>query len=319
MALGSPDVLVGCWTDEVHDTGVTVVLPPAGTVGACSVRGAAPGTREAAAVGPTGRIGECHAIVLTGGSAFGLASADGVVAWCREHGRGYDVVTTCVPIVGAAVVFDLREDLAPPDAAAGRAACEVATVADPAQGSVGVGRGCSVGKLAGRAHATKGGQGWAVVEAGGVVVGAIVAVNAFGEVLDEHGRVLAGSLAPPMAPRYPMVSLTQLAAWSAEAEARMNTTIGCVVTTARLTKPDACRAADLAHNGIVRAIEPPHTDADGDAIFLLATGKVEASVDLVAQLATQAVSSAIRNAVREAHATPGRPRDPRTDCRHTDD
>jgi L-aminopeptidase/D-esterase-like protein len=100
----------------------------------------------------------------------------------------------------------------------------------------------------------------------------------------------------------------------------MNTTIGCVVTTARLTKPDAWRAADLAHNGIVRAVEPPHTDADGDAIFLLATGKVDASVDLVIQLATQAVSSAIRNAVRHAHATPGRPRDPRTgDCRHTED
>jgi L-aminopeptidase/D-esterase-like protein len=312
MALGHPDVLVGTWTDVEHDTGLSVVLPPPGTMGACIVRGAAPGTREAAALGPTGRVEECHAIVLTGGSAFGLAAADGVARWCHAHGRGYDVVVTRVPIVGAAVVFDLTEDVHPPDAKAGWLACEEATSDDPPQGCHGVGRGCTVGKLAGRAHGTKGGQGWSVARAGEVSVGALVAVNCFGEVLDEDGRVLAGSLAPPMAPRFPVTPLEEVAAWSSGAESHMNTTIGCLVSNARLSKAEACRAADLSHTGIARAVEPPHTNADGDALFLLCTGEVEASADLVAHLGTAAVSAAIRSAVRHACATAGRPRDPRS-------
>lgn len=312
MALGHPDVLVGWWTDEIHDTGVTVVLPPSGTLGACSVRGAAPGTREVAALGPGGRITECHAVVLTGGSAFGLSTADGVVSWCAEHDRGYEVSVTRVPIVGAAVLFDLSDrGIAPPDAAAGRAACEAATPVDPPQGSVGAGRGCTVGKLAGRAYSTKGGQGWAVAEGRDVTVGALVAVNAFGEVLDERGRVLAGTMAPPGTPRYPVATLEELAAWSVEDGGRLNTTIGCLVTNAELTKAEACRAVDLAHAGIIRAVDPAHTDADGDALFLLATGEVAASVDLVAGLGATAVSAAIRSGIRHAQPTPGRPRDPR--------
>jgi len=311
MALGHPGVLVGSWTDTEHDTGVTVVLPPAGTMGACIVRGAAPGTREAAALGPGGRIEECHAVVLTGGSALGLATADGVARWCHAQGRGLDVVVTRVPIVGAAVVFDLVSDPHPPDAEAGWAACEQATAEDPPQGCFGVGRGCTVGKVAGRAHSTKGGQGWSVARSGDLTVGALMAVNCFGEVLDEDGRVLAGSLAPPLAPRFPFTPLEELAAWSAAAEARMNTTIGCLVSNARMTKAEACRAADLSHTGIARSVDPPHSSADGDALFLLCTGEIEASPDLVAHLGSAAVAAAIRAAVRHACATAGRPRDPR--------
>ena len=311
MALGLDDVLVGCWTDDVHDTGVTVVLPPAGSLGACSVRGGAPGTREAAALGPGGQGVECHGIVLCGSSVFGLAAADGVVNWCVEQGRGLELPVAIIPVVGAAVVFDINGPDDPrPDADAGWAACAAASATDPPMGSVGVGRGCSVGKIAGRQHATKGGQGWAVVDDGRVRVGAIVAVNAFGEVLDETGGVLAGSLADGDASRYPSTPIEELPAWGSD-EARANTTIGCLVTNARLDKPAACRAADLAHAGIIRSIEPAHTAADGDALFLLCCGDEPATSDQVGVLAGDAVARAVRAAVRAAEATDGRPRDPR--------
>lgn len=298
MALGLPDVLVGCWTDDVNQTGVTVVLPPVGSLGAISVRGGAPGTREAAALGPTGSGIECHGVVLCGNSVFGLAAADGVVHWCVEQERGLHLPTAVIPVVGAAVVFDVRSnDGERPGPAAGRSACEAATVDDPPMGRVGVGRGCTVGKAAGRAFAVHGGQGWAIASSGDVKVGAIMAVNAFGDVLDESGRLLAGSTAPPEAPRFPAASIEEIQAW-AVGEERANTTIGCLVTNARLDKAAACRAADLSHTGIARSIDPPHTSVDGDALFLLATQQVDASVDLVADLGATAVAAAIRAAVR---------------------
>ncbi|MFT5531268.1 MAG: L-aminopeptidase/D-esterase-like protein [Candidatus Poriferisodalaceae bacterium] len=298
MALGIPDVLVGCWTDDVNATGVTVILPPSGTLGAIAVRGGAPGTREAAALGPAGSGVECHGVALCGNSVFGLAAADGVVEWCVEQERGLALPFAIIPVVGAAVVFDVRSNDAPrPGAAAGRSACENATAEDPVMGLVGVGRGCTVGKLAGRDYASRGGQGWAVASSGSVTVGALMAVNAFGDVLDEQGELLAGSTAPADAPRFPASSLEEIQAW-AVGEARANTTIGCLVTNAILDKPGACRAADLSHTGIARAVDPPHTSVDGDALFLLATQQVEASVDLVADLGAKAVAAAIRAAVR---------------------
>lgn len=300
MALGVDDVLVGCWTDEAAATGITVVLPPAATMGAIAVRGGAPGTREAAALGPTASGVECHGVVLCGNSVFGLAAADGVVTWCVEQGRGLELPSVVVPVVGAAVVFDVRDPDAPrPGPAAGRAACDAATAEDPPMGRVGVGRGCTVAKRAGRDGSVPGGQGWAVERSGEVVVGALMAVNAFGDVLDEEGGLLAGDTAPADAPRYPQASLEEVRAWG-EAEARTNTTIGCIVTNATLTKPDACRVADLAHTGIARAVDPPHTTVDGDALFVLATGKVPGPVDLVTDLASRAVAAAIRAGVRAA-------------------
>lgn len=308
MALGVDGVRVGCWTDEVHHTGCTVVLPPAGTLGAIAVRGGAPGTREAIALGATGNVTECHAVVLSGGSAFGLATADGVMAWCEEHGIGYDKLVARIPIVGAAIVFDLNQPGAPrPDAAAGRAACDAAVDADPPMGSIGVGAGCTVGKTAGRQHGVKGGQGWAVVRGGGVTVGALMAVNPLGDVLDERGEVLAGSRASAGAPRFPSVRLPDAPA----PEAGADTVIGCLVTDGRLDKAAAVRAADLAHSGIARAVSPAHTTYDGDAIFLLCAQRVGATVDLIAHLGAQAVAAAIRAAVRHADGMPAFPADAR--------
>lgn len=327
MALGVDGIRVGVWTHPDGPTGCTVVLPPAGTVGGMAVRGAAPGTREAAALGPNGKVAECHAVVLSGGSAFGLATADGVVRWLAEHGVGYEVTAAIrVPIVGAAIVFDLRPGAAGgdggadgegtaapvwPDADAGRAACAAATDDEPPVGRVGVGAGCTVGKTAGVAYGVPAGQGAAVERAGGITVSALVGVNALGEVLDERGEVLAGSTAPPGQPRFPYVAPPHRAATEAappDGEAGSpadgppaHTVIGCVATDARLDKAQACRVADLGHSGVARAVEPAHTSFDGDALVCLATGAVKAPhPDLVAHLAARAVAAAIRVAVRAA-------------------
>ena len=246
--------------------------------------------------------------MLSGGSAFGLSTADGVVSWCEQHGIGYDKAVARIPIVGAAIVFDLRSPDAPrPGRDAGWAACEAATEADPPQGSVGVGAGCTVGKTGGLEYGVKGGQGWAVVRDGGVTVGALMAVNPLGDVLDEHGEVLAGSRAPADVARFPAAPPPGGPA----PEAGSATVIGCLMTDARLNKFEAARAADLAHSGVARAVSPAHTTYDGDALFLLCAQRVGASVDLVAHLGAQAVSAAIRAAVRHAEGLPGFPADPR--------
>jgi L-aminopeptidase/D-esterase-like protein len=334
MALGVDGILVGCWTHPEGHTGCTVVLAPDGMLGAAAVRGGAPGTREIALLGPTSPQRECHAVVLSGGSAFGLSTADGVVEYCETHGIGYDKRVARIPIVAGAILFDLRRPGQPrPDRRAGRAACEAAGAADPPMGRVGAGAGCTVGKTAGLEHHAPGGQGWAVARGAGVTVGAIVAVNALGDVLDEHGAILAGSAAPPEQPRYPFVDpfptppvvgggAAAPPPVPAAAAARHgppgaaaprpgpggggdpglgeHTVIGCLVTDAALSKPDACRAVDLAHTGIARAVDPAHTSYDGDVLFLLAAGRVAASTDLVAQLGAEAVAAAIRAAVRAA-------------------
>ncbi len=304
MALGSDEVAVGTWTHPEGHTGCTVVLPPPGTVGGIAVRGAAPGTREAAALGPAGAVTSCDAVLLSGGSAFGLAAADGVMGWLEERGRGHPTPTAAVPIVGAAIVFDLLEQPgARPDAASGRAACAAATTAEPTSGPVGVGAGCSVGKTAGLTWRSPAGQGAAVERDGAVTVGALVAVNALGDVTDAHGRVLAGSQAPSDHPRFPSAPLEALV--EDGPGPGQHTVIGCVVTDAALDKAQACRVADLAHTGVARAVDPAHTSLDGDALFCLATGSGTsqrppsgaAPVDLVAHLAARAVATAVRAAV----------------------
>ncbi len=311
MALGLDGLRVGCWTSPDGLSGATVVLPPPGTLGAVAVRGAAPGTREAVALGPSGKIEVCHAVVLAGGSAFGLAAADGAMAWLEEHGVGYETQIGIVPIVGAAIVFDgsVAVPGSRPDAAAGRAACEAATEDEPAEGGVGVGAGCSVAVVGGIEHAWASGQGVAVVREGGVTVGALVANNALGEVVGEDGTMLAGSRAPDGAPRFPAVALRR----DADVEPDVpggppaNTVIGCVVTDARLTKTQAVRVADLAHSGVARAVRPAHTSFDGDAMFCLSTGGSEVGVDLVAALAADAVAAACRRAVEAARGRHGLP------------
>ena len=317
MALGVEGVRVGMWTDPEHYTGCTVILPPAGAVGGIAVRGGAPGTREAAILGPATPNEACHAVVLCGSSLFGLRAADGVVDWCEAHGIGLELAIGRFPIVGAAVVLDLRgPDMRRIDREAGRAACEAAAEDEPANGSVGVGTGCTVGKEAGLEWASKGGQGSAVRRSGDVTVGALVAVNALGSVVGEDGRVIAGCRAPDDHPRYPFAPLPSPRAGgesvpSDDANSVSNTVIGCVVTNARLRKPQVCRVADLGHSGIARAVSPAHTSLDGDALFALATGEVDTSVDLVAELAARAVAEAVREGVRHAGGMPGFPADPR--------
>jgi L-aminopeptidase/D-esterase-like protein len=298
MALGVAGVRVGTWTAPGAVSGCTVVLPPEGSVGAIAIRGGAPGTREAAALSPSGHVDVCHAVVLAGGSAYGLAAADGVMRRLEAAGIGYPVLGAVVPIVGAAIVLDgaVLEPSARPDAAAGAAAYDAARAEDPAEGRVGAGAGCSVAKVAGLEHAWRGGQGVAVRRAGGVTVGALVVNNALGEIVGEDGTWLARARVPDDAPRYPFATPT---AGGLGAE-RANTVIGVVVTDARLSKPDVHRVADLAHSGVARSVRPAHMRHDGDALFALATGTVDAgpaAVDLVAALAADAVAEAIRRAV----------------------
>lgn len=317
MALGVEGIRIGVWTHDRGHTGCTVVLAPEGTLGAVAVRGASPGTREAMALGPDGKLLVCNAVVLSGGSAYGLAVADGVMLWLEERGIGYEVADAIVPIVGAAIVLDrsVATPDARPDAAAGRAACDAATEDDPPEGAVGAGAGCSVAKVAGLEHRWRGGQGVAVRRHGDLVVGAVVANNAVGEIVADDGTWVARARVPDDHPRYPMID--EFPPMPAENPGRSaqdppthsppgpveNTVIGCVVTNARLDKISAYRVADLAHGGIVRAVRPAHTNFDGDALFCLATGQVDATIDQVAHLAADAVAEACRRGPLAAHGT----------------
>ncbi|MEX2328315.1 MAG: P1 family peptidase [Nitriliruptoraceae bacterium] len=300
-------VTVGTWTSPDAVSGCTVVLPPPGTVGAIAVRGSAPGTREAAALGPAGKVEVCHAVVLAGGSAYGLAAADGVMRWLEERGVGHPVRTGVVPIVGAAIVLDAAVGMPGqrPGPAAGYAACDAARPGDVAEGTIGAGTGCTVAKVGGIEHGWRSGQGVATRRADGVTVWAVVANNALGEVFSADGTPLATSRADVGAPRYPYVDASVIAGGGpAPGE---NTVIGCVVTDARLDRRAAHRVADLAHTGIARSVRPAHTEFDGDALFCLATGTVETRVDLVAELATDAVAEAVRRGPLTAAAGGGLP------------
>lgn len=326
MALGVDGVRIGMWTSPDAVTGCTVVLPPDGTVGAIAVRGVAPGTREAAVLGPASKVTVCHGIVLSGGSAYGLATADGVMRWLEQHGTGYATADWIVPIVGAAILLDasVRSPQLRPGATAGWAACEASSEDDPPEGGVGVGAGCTVAKVAGIEHAWRSGQGIAVRRAAGVTVGVIVANNAVGEVVDDDGSWVVRARVADDAPRYPTDAATrpgqppgaaavglqpppEAAAsggdpppGSAASGPSASTVLGCIVTDARLTKQQAHRVADLGHGGLARALRPAHTEFDGDALFCLATGQVDATVDLVAHLAVEAVADALRRGPRAA-------------------
>jgi L-aminopeptidase/D-esterase-like protein len=312
VALGIEDLAVGHWTDPVGLTGCTVVVPPEGNVAAASVRGGGPGTRETDLLQPQAHVEGVSAVLLTGGSAFGLAAAQGVVGWCERRGLGYARFGRPIPIVPAAVLFDLGvgDWDARPGPAEGEAACTAATAADGPMGNVGAGMGATVGKTAGPDHMTKGGLGWAVVEAGPVTVGALAAVNAGGDVLDEDGTVLAGVRVPGGA----MAAIRELLA-AEQAEGPLpeavppggSTTLGLVATNATLTKGEVHRVAVQAHDGMARAIRPVHTSFDGDTVFALAVPRVTAAMDLVAFLAEEALAAAIRAGVRAAGPVAGIP------------
>ena len=302
---------VGHYTDTRRPTGCSVVLCPQGVACGVDVRGAAPGTRETDLLRPDNLVEHVHALLLTGGSAFGLDAASGVVRWLEERGHGLGVGPAVVPIVPAAVLFDLwiGDHRIRPDAAAGYAACEAASHEPPAQGSVGAGAGASAGKLFGIDRGMKGGIGTASLKVGPITVGALIAVNPTGDVIDPaSGQVIAGTRGADGRPR----SATQAIA-AGELPARalpgMATTIGIVATDAQLSKAQANKLATMAHNGLARSIDPVHTMGDGDTLFALATGTSSrpGEMTVLGAIAAMVMARAVLNAVRAAEALPQLP------------
>ncbi len=305
-------LLVGHAVRQERPTGCTVVVARDGAVAGVDVRGAAPGTRETDLLDPRNTVQHVHAVMLAGGSAFGLDAATGVVDWLESEGIGFAVGGHRVPIVPAAILFDLGvgDGRIRPDAACGREAARAASTAAVAQGNVGAGAGATVGKLHGMVRAMKGGLGSASIRLpNGVVVAALVAVNARGDVIDPAtGQVVAGvRTADGRRLADARVLLRQgLPAAGAPAE---NTTLGIVATNVVLTKTEASLVARMAHDGFARAIAPVHTPMDGDVIFALATARRPgpADVGLIGALAADVTAQAILNAVRHAEALPSLP------------
>ncbi|MFC1923359.1 P1 family peptidase [Chloroflexota bacterium] len=316
-----PGISVGHAQDEEALTGCTVILCEDGAIGGVDQRGGAPGTRETDAMHPMHLVNEVHAVVLAGGSAFGLDAATGVVNYLEERGVGFDVRVARVPIVPAAILFDLgigRSDVRP-DAEMGYQACQNASADPPAEGNIGAGTGATVGKIIGMAGAMKSGIGTASLEIGsGVLVGAIAAVNVFGDVIDPAtGQIIAGARVVQKGPvkigkgpyfadtMYVMESLigrTMLGFMSRE-----NTAIGIVATNARLNKEQINKVAQMAQDGLARTVRPAHTMLDGDTIFALATGEKKADVNIVGAFAAEVFAQAVLRGVRTARPAAGLP------------
>ncbi|MFO1193378.1 MAG: P1 family peptidase [Rhodoferax sp.] len=298
---------VGHFTDPRRPTGCTVVLTPEGAVGGVDVRGAAPGTRETDLLHPSNLVEQVHAVLLSGGSAWGLDAAAGVMRWLEEHGYGYRVPYGLVPIVPGAVLFDLPvgDWRIRPDAQAGYAACQQASRDPVAQGNVGAGAGALVGKLFGIARAMKGGIGSAAITLEGVTVGALVAVNALGDVVDPStGRAIAGARTADGRRLLHIRDAILAGEQPNPLLAGTNTTLGVVATDAVLTKAQAHRLAQVAHDGLARAINPVHTMSDGDTVFALGTGRVTHSLGMM-RLATLAAEVTARAVVRAVQAARG--------------
>lgn len=305
-------IAVGHHTLAGGTTGCTVVLTGVGAVGAVDVRGAAPGTRETDLLDPSNSIERVHAVVLAGGSAFGLAAADGVMSYLAERDIGFETGAARVPIVPAAILYDLGvgDPAIRPTAACGYAAAERARTDTIEEGSVGAGAGATVGKLGGPGRAMKGGIGTALIEvAGGLQVAALMAVNAVGDVVDpDTGGIIAG-VRTADGLRFADARTLLRQQPSATAPGGENTTIGVIVTNAALAKPQLAVVARMAHDGLARAVRPAHTPADGDTIFALATGTHAGDVNLlrVGALAADVTADAIVRGVRAATSIPGYP------------
>jgi L-aminopeptidase/D-esterase-like protein len=305
-------IKVGHFTDTRRPTGCTVIITEDGAVTGVDVRGAAPGTRETDLLNPINTVQAVHAIMLSGGSAFGLEAATGASRYLEERGIGFDMRVARVPIVPAAILFDLGVGDAKirPDAEAGYKACKAAAATSPAEGNVGAGAGATVGKLFGMSRAMKSGIGTSSIKLEGITVGAIVAVNAVGDVFDpSNGKPIAGartkdgkSLVNSMAAILRGEPLPPALAGTA-------TTIGVVATDAVLTKVHASKMAQMAHDGLARAINPVHTAYDGDTIFALSTGKSSktANLTLIGALAAETIAQAVVRAVRAARGIAGLP------------
>jgi L-aminopeptidase/D-esterase-like protein len=299
-----PGIRVGHATDLDGITGCTVVLCPDATVGGVDQRGGAPGTRELDLLRPMHLVEHVHAVLLAGGSAYGLAAADGVMRYCEELGLGFPVGEHLVPIVPGMILMDLLigDGSARPDAEMGYVAAGAASGEAVPQGSVGVGTGCRVGALMGPSMATKGGVGSASMDLGnGLIVAALVAVNAFGDVIDDAGKIIAGLRSPEGG----FASTLQALLAMPRPESASNTVIGVVATNANLSKDGANKVASMAQDGIARAVTPAHTMFDGDTLIALATGEVDADVSVVGAYAAEVTAQAIRNGVFKAKSLGG--------------
>ncbi len=306
-----PGLRVGHATDSEGLTGCTAVLCEGGAIGGVDQRGGAPGTRETDLMRPLHLVEEVHGVLLAGGSAFGLAAADGLMRYLEEHGVGFDAGAARVPIVPAAILFDLDlgDPNARPDAEMGYAACRAATDESVSEGNVGAGAGASVGKILGPKRAMKSGLGSAAVSlGGGLVVGALIAVNAFGDVVHPAGgEILAGARKVRSDQFADTLVVMQGLIGKAALHFASSTVIGVVATNARLSKEEANKVAQMAQDGIARAVRPAHTMFDGDTLFALATGKKRADVNLVGAYAAESVAQAIVRAVRAAEGAGGLP------------
>jgi L-aminopeptidase/D-esterase-like protein len=299
---------VGHWSDPDARTGCTVVIPPPGTRGGVRVQGGGPGTREIETLNPLSRSEEASAVLLTGGSSFGLAAADGVSRWLERHERGYWTPGGRVPLVPTAVIYDLvgRDPKVRPGPKDGYAACEAAAGGVPERGAIGVGAGATVAKMLGRERASPGGFGYAALVTGaGETVAAAAAVNASGDVLAEDGSVLIG---PRGDDGETVRGAEVLVAMERAPEFKPpegNTTLVCVCTDAALSKRDCGMVARAATAGIARAVDPTFTPVDGDVAFCLASGEGEPAPEAAMQIGAAAATvtaAAIRDAVRQARA-----------------
>ena len=303
-------IRVGHFTHPDRPTGCTVVLTEAGAVAGVDVRGSAPGTRETDLLNPVNTVEEVHAVLLSGGSAFGLDAASGVVRYLSEKGVGFPTRAARVPIVPAAILYDLGigDPAIWPDAAAGYAACLAAGTGRVVEGNVGAGAGATVGKMMGMGRAMKGGLGSAgFTLASGVQVAAIVAVNCVGNVIDPRtGEIVAGIR---NADETGFVDTRQPATGGLEATGPVvNTTIGVVATNARFDKTEMTKIAQMAHDGLARTIYPAHTPSDGDTIFALSAGDAgQANLGSVGALGAEVMAEAILRAVKTASSIPGFP------------
>jgi L-aminopeptidase/D-esterase-like protein len=307
-----PGLRVGHFTDGRRPTGCTVILTEGGAVGGVDVRGSAPGTRETDLLQPTNLVEKVHAVMLSGGSAFGLDAATGVMRYLEERRIGVDVGVTHVPIVPAAIIFDLGvgDGRVRPDAQAGYRACEAAGTDRPAEGNVGAGAGATVGKLFGARRAMKGGVGMASLRVAGLTVGALVVVNAVGDVIDpDTARPIAGARTEDG--RRLLDARRAIAAGQVPERllAGTNTTIGVVATDAVLTKAQAQKIAQMAHDGLARSINPVHTMSDGDTLFALGTGRSgkTGNPNLLGMLGAEVMARAVVRAVRAAQGIEGYP------------
>jgi L-aminopeptidase/D-esterase-like protein len=316
-----PGIKVGHATNSEALTGCTVILCQDGAIGGIEQRGGAPGTRETDLLRPLHSVEKIHAVLLSGGSAFGLDAASGVMKYLEEKNIGFNMGVARVPIVPAAILFDLGigDPTIRPDANMGYEACKNASSETPEEGNVGAGTGCTVGKILGLGQSMKSGIGTASMEIGaGIILGAIVAVNSFGDVIDpKSGSIIAGARASKDGPAklgssgYFANTLTFMRSMVGRSllnfASRSNTVIGVVASNARLDKSQTNKVAQMAHNGLARTIQPAHTMFDGDTIFALSTGRKKADVNIVGAFASELMAEAVLRAVMASQSVSNLP------------